>query len=120
MSAIKHRPFCPTCNERFRAVNYHDEHGKIHYRSYCNQCAKKHKKKKPAPTNWEQAGYKKSARCDKCGFVAKYQQQLTVFHTDGKLKNTSFRNLKTICRNCIEAIKIEGLGWKQGELTPDF
>jgi hypothetical protein len=116
----KHRPFCPVCEERFCANNYTDKNGKMHYRSRCNQCAKKNRKKKPAPTNWQQAGYKKGTRCDKCGFIAKYDKQLTVFHTDGKLKNTSFRNLKTICRNCIEAIKIEGLGWKQGELTPDF
>lgn len=115
-----YRPFCQACHERFCASNYIDKNGKMHYRSKCYQCEKRNKKKRPAPTNWEQAGYKKGTRCDKCGFTAKYHQQLTVFHTDGKLKNTSFRNLKTICRNCIEAIKIEGLGWKQGELIPDF
>jgi hypothetical protein len=29
-------------------------------------------------------------------------------------------NLKTICANCQYEIAREGLGWRQGDLTPDY
>ena len=36
------------------------------------------------------------------------------------LRNTSYRNLKTICANCQRVLQKEGVKWKQGDLLPDF
>ena len=65
-------------------------------------------------------GYKKKPVCEKCGFKAKYQTQLFVYHVDGDLNNAKQHNLKTVCANCQVEIAREGLGWRQGDLVPDF
>ena len=54
------------------------------------------------------------------GFEAKLKQQLFVYHVDGDLNNNSVLNLKTVCANCQYEIAQEGLGWRQGDLVPDF
>jgi len=72
----------------------------------------------PKP-NWVKTGYRKKPHCEKCGFKAKYKEQLFVYHIDGNLNNTSTFNLKTVCANCQYEIAHDGLGWVQGDLVPD-
>jgi hypothetical protein len=43
-----------------------------------------------------------------------------VYHIDGNLNNTALSNLKTVCANCQIEVAKEGLGWRQGDLVPDF
>lgn len=75
----------------------------------------------PAPIPlWHKAGYKKKPHCEKCGFKAKYREQLFVYYIDGNLNNNSLTNLKTVCANCQVEVAKEGLGWRQGDLIPDF
>jgi len=99
-------------------VAYH-KYGRIYYRSQCSVCAKKGTKKKPSKPQWELDGYKKKMVCDRCNFRAKYASQTLVYHVDGNLNNTSSKNLKTICRNCVEEIAKSDLPWRAGDLTPD-
>lgn len=115
------RPTCTVCNQRSRAIAYH-RNDKIYYRSKCESCIKRNKKIKTPIPRWKTAGYKKKPACDRCGFKAKYNKQLLVFHTDGNLHNTSLDNLKTICLNCTVDISRAELPWKPEEfsLTPDF
>ena len=53
-------------------------------------------------------------------FKSKHLEQFNVYHIDGSLRNTSYRNLKTICANCQRVLQKEGVKWKQGDLLPDF
>jgi hypothetical protein len=110
---------CPVCQQRMCAINYHKD-GIPHYRSRCEMCVKKNKKIKPANPRWKTAGYKKKPACDRCGFRARYSAQLLVYHIDGNLHNTSVRNLKTICLNCVEELKRSDLPWVPGDLEPDI
>jgi protein-arginine kinase activator protein McsA len=113
------RPLCRSCQVVPAEVNY-VKNGAIHYRSRCHQCARlnrPHKKQKP---RWASAGYVKKTVCDRCGFRAKHPAQLSVFHIDGNLNNTSSFNLKTVCANCFADPKFKSLGWSQGDLTPDY
>ena len=113
------RPICPACNQRPCAVNYQRD-DVIHYRSKCGYCISKRRKIKPAKPRWELAGYKKKSVCDRCGFRSKYSAQLRVYHIDGNLHNSDFRNLKTVCLNCCEEISRANLPWQPGDLQPDF
>ena len=38
----------------------------------------------------------------------------------GRLDFNKIENLKTVCLNCAKLISMEGLGWTQGDLVPDF
>jgi hypothetical protein len=58
--------------------------------------------------------------CDVCGFKAHYISQTVVYHVDGNLHNSELRNLKTVCRNCVEVIKRDGLLWRSSDLSPDL
>ena len=94
------------------------KNGKTFYRKKCEQCLKNgigH-----GIPLWEQAGYEKTPLCEKCGFKSKHLEQFNVYHIDGSLRNTSYRNLKTICANCQRVLQKEGVKWKQGDLLPDF
>lgn len=113
------RPLCPTCSARPVAVNYIKE-GTTHYRRQCDACLRKGKKIKPRPPLWTKSGYKKKPQCEKCGFVAKHPDQLHVFYLDGKLNNTNWSNLKTICANCAIEVGRSKLPWKAGPILPDF
>ena len=113
------RPICNTCNKNYCAVNYIRK-GKTYYRSICDGCGKNRPKSKPKRYNWEKAGYKKKPQCEHCGFKAKYKEQMFVYHVDGNLNHTALSNLKTVCANCQIEIAKEGLGWRQGDLVPDF
>ena len=112
------RPICQACNQRLRAVNYIRE-DKIHYRSRCENCIKRGRKIKPPEPRWRLAGYKKKSACDRCGFRSRYASQLVVYHVDGNQHNTSLRNLKTVCLNCVEEIKRLDRPWTPGDLEPD-
>lgn len=112
------RPICPACNQRFRAINYYKD-GIAHYRTRCEYCLKRGRKIKPPEPRWSKSGYKKKTVCDRCGFRSKYSAQLVVFHVDGNLNNTTQKNLKTICQNCVVDVKKADLPWKPGDLTPD-
>lgn len=112
------RPICPACNQKPRAIAYY-KNDKIYYRNRCGACLKKNKKIKQPTPRWQLDGYKKKPACDKCGFRAKYSAQLLVYYVDGNMNNSSVRNLKTICLNCVVDIKKADLPWKPGDLTPD-
>jgi hypothetical protein len=109
------RPICQACNQRVRAVNCYRE-GRVYYRSRCDYCIRKNKKIKAAEPRWKSAGYKKKNQCDRCGFKAKYSNQLLVYHVDGNLNNNGLRNLKTVCLNCVAEIKKLDLPWQPGDI----
>jgi hypothetical protein len=116
---MQYRPLCSACNKKPAAVNYRKDN-KIYYRSRCDGCIRK-KKSIPAPKpGWLKTGYKKKTQCERCGFKAKYKEQMFVYHIDGNLNNTALSNLKTVCANCQIEVAKEGLGWRQGDLVPDF
>ena len=111
------RSLCPTCNARPVAINC-VKNNKTYYRKQCDVCLRKGKKIKAKPAAWVLSGYKKKSQCEKCGFIAKHSDQLQVFHLDGKLKNTAWANLRTICANCAVEIYKSKLPWKPG-IIPD-
>ena len=112
------RPVCPTCKQRLCAINcYRGE--RVYYRSRCDTCIRLRKKIKRPDPRWAATGYKKKPTCDRCGFKARYSAQLLVYHVDGNLNNSSLRNLKTVCQNCVEEVKRADLTWRPGDLTPD-
>jgi hypothetical protein len=113
------RPICQHCNKNYRAVNYVRE-GITHYRSKCDECGRKEKKKKPRIPSWQKAGYKKKATCDLCGFKGLFAGQFLVFYIDGNLENNDFTNLRTICLNCVEVVKRKNVTWKRGDLEVDY
>ena len=112
------RPTCLACSQRFCAVNYHRD-GIAHYRSRCDHCIKRGRRQKPPEARWVKSGYKKKPTCDLCGFKSIFPTQTTVFHIDGKLENTDFTNLRTICLNCVEVVKRKEVTWKRGDLEVD-
>ena len=111
------RPLCQ-CGLRPAAVNY-KKGKKTYYRRLCERCLH-HGKLKYGIPRWQQAGYRKEVRCEKCGFKAIDAKQLDVYHIDGDLNNCRHNNLKTICANCQRVLQREGVRWKQGDLVPDF
>ena len=85
----------------------------------CDECGRKKEKLMPRNPSWKKAGYKKKPTCDLCGFRSLFATQTTVFHIDGKLENTDFTNLRTICLNCVEVVKKKEVIWKRGDLEVD-
>lgn len=112
------RPICQACNQRPCAINYVRD-GVKHYRSRCEACTKKNKKIKPPVPRWQLSGYKKKPACDRCGFKAKYREQLIVYHIDGDLNHCELRNLRTVCLNCVVDIRRNEITWLPGDLEPD-
>lgn len=116
---MDNRPICQACFKKPVAINYIKD--KIYFfRRKCDSCNRKKKKIREKQPYWALAGYKKKPHCEKCGFEAEYKEQLFVYHVDGDLRNNNVSNLKTVCANCQIAISKQGLGWKQGDLIPDF
>ena len=113
------RPLCKACDQRPCAVNYH-KHGITHYRSRCETCLRKNRGIKKRQTRWEQAGYRKKMQCDRCGFKARYSAQILVYHVDGNLNHVTAKNLKSICKNCVEEVSRSDLPWRLGDLDPDL
>jgi hypothetical protein len=101
------------------AINY--RRGDItHYRSQCDICIRLGKKLRPKNPGWLRSGYTKKQACEKCGFKAKYPEQLGVFYIDGNLKNNNWLNLKTVCLNCRQEVHKSRLPWRESPLKPDF
>lgn len=113
------RPICQACNQQPCAINYR-RNNVTHYRKRCESCARKNRGLKKRIPRWEAAGFKKKLVCDKCGFKARYSSQILVYHVDGDLNNTGVKNLKCICRNCVEEVAKSVLPWKPGDLSVDL
>jgi len=114
------RPICKCCQENPAAINY-ISNNKTFYRSTCAACIRKKAKQKPIPPSWMRAGYKKKAKCDRCGFTATFiKMQMKVFYVDGNLTNNNLTNLKTICLNCSAAIQESKTSWKPADLVADY
>lgn len=118
-NCMQKRSLCVACGKKPAAVNY-KRNNKTYYRSRCDSCIRKKFKKVAPKPGWIKAGYRKKVACEKCGFNAKYKEQLFVYYVDGNLNNNHQLNLKTICANCQYEIAKEGLGWAQGDLIPDY
>lgn len=116
---MNHRPLCQSCSRNPAAINYIKD-GVTHFRTRCGGCNRKNKGLSPQKPSWMNGGYKKKPHCEKCGFKAKYKEQLSVYYVDGNLKNNTLLNLRTVCANCQITVTKEGLGWSQGDLCPDF
>jgi hypothetical protein len=82
-------------------------------------CIRKGKKLKTPVPRWHSGGYKKKPACDRCGFRARFASQLLVYHIDGDLNNATVKNLRTVCRNCVEEIARTEVTWRAGDLEPD-
>ena len=113
------RPLCKSCGKRPCAVNYHKA-DITHYRNRCSGCIRRNAKLRPQQPTWFIHGYRKKHQCEKCGFKAKYKEQLFVYYVDGNLNNFNPYNLKTVCSNCQIEISKEGLGWARGDIIPDY
>ena len=113
------RKLCAACGKNPVAINY-VRNNKTYYRSRCDSCIRKKKGVHAPVPQWVKSGYKKKPQCERCGFKFKYKEQSCVYHIDGNLNNTSVTNLRTVCANCQIEISKSGLGWIQGDLSPDF
>ena len=113
------RPICAECHHHPAAINY-QRNGVTHYRRLCDTCITKKKRVKPPVPSWVRSGYRKKPACERCGFRAKYPEQLAVYHVDGNRHNNAASNLKTICLNCaVEIGKIKA-GWEPADIVPDY
>jgi len=112
------RPMCMICNQRPRAIAYY-RGNTIQYRRRCEHCIRRGKHVSAPVPRWKTAGYKKKPMCDLCGFRAKFSAQLMVYHVDGNMNNTTVRNLKTVCQNCVVELAKSDLLWRAGDLEPD-
>ena len=116
----KQRGICPTCKNRYVAINKYFN-GKVYYRKVCDVCYRSKGNLKPEPPAWVKSGYKLKQKCDRCGFTASnIKTQMKVYHVDGNLKNNNWTNLKTICLNCQAAIQDSKINWKPADLVADF
>ena len=115
---MKNRPICTKCKKKFAAVNY-KKGEKVYYSKMCDSCTRNHRHHKNK-SPWSKAGYKKKTTCEKCGFEAKFYDQLEVYYLDGNMINIKHTNLKTVCLNCLTELGHEGWNTKQGDLVPDF
>jgi len=113
------RELCPGCHQRPVAINCRKK-DKIYYRKVCDVCAREGKKIRPAAPAWFRSGYRKKPQCERCGFKAKFPEQLGVFYLDGNLKNNNWLNLRTACLNCQQEIYKNKLSWKAAPTTPGF
>ena len=118
-TGMEYRKICEICGKKPVAVNY-KMHGKIYYRSKCDTCCRKKRNLPAQKPRWMLDGYKKKPHCEKCGFKAKLKEQLFVYYIDGNFNNNNQLNLRTICANCQYEVAREGLGWRQGDLVPDY
>ena len=104
------RELCERCNTNPKAINY-KKGNRIFYRRLCDACIIEKKKNIKPP--WQQEGYKKKFKCESCGFVAKFSEQLAVVNH----KET----YRTICLNCeISFNKTNKIDILKGDLRSDF
>ena len=102
------RELCNRCKKYPKAINY-KKNDRIYYRSLCDACLIE-KKKDIKP--WQQEGYKKKFKCESCGFIARYPDQLTV------CKNPEA--WRTVCLNCEIDYKNIGKVEIRKDLKSDF
>lgn len=104
------RELCDRCGKHPKAINYKKEN-RTFYRSLCDACIIE--KRKDIKPQWQQDGYKKKFKCESCGFVGKYTEQLTVIkHQD---------TYRTTCLNCEIIFKKENKIYIiKGDLKSDF
>lgn len=112
------RPLCAACHQRPASINY-KRNNKTYYRKKCDTCIREDRGISPPKPNWTKVGYKKKLVCDKCGFKARWLNQLVVYYVDGDMTNTKLINLKSICLNCTVVIAKEDMPWAK-EISPDF
>ena len=103
------RELCERCGEHPKAINYKKD-GKTFYRRFCDACIVE--KKKNVKPQWQRDGYKKKFKCESCGFVAKFPEQLEVVD----YSNT----FRTICLNCEIVFDKEKKLTIKGDLRSDF
>lgn len=104
------RDLCERCNTNVKAINYKKE-GKTFYRRFCDACIIE--KKKNIKPKWQQDGYKKKFKCESCGFVGKFTEQLDVIN---------YLNVyRTVCLNCkVIFDKTNKIDIFKGDLRSDF
>lgn len=86
---VLERGACKICGIRPKAINYVKQ-GRVFYRSKCDVCLSgKNKFKIP---QWKKEKYLKKSSCERCGFTAKFSEQLAVVSDN--------RKYKTVCLNC--------------------
>ena len=112
------RPICQACQQKPCGINYYRDET-AHYRTRCESCIKKGRGLKTPKPRWEASGYKKKMQCDRCKFRARYSSQLLVYHVDGDLNNSAPKNLKSVCKNCVEELLRSDLPWRPGDLQAD-
>ena len=103
------RDLCEKCNKNHKAINYKKD-GKTFYRRFCDACIIE--KKKNVKPQWQRDCYKKKFKCESCGYVAKYPDQLDVIE---------FETYRTVCLNCeIIFDKEKKINILKGDLRSDF
>ena len=112
------RPLCTLCKGNYAAINYRVA-DKIYYRKICAGCARKNKRSKEMP-GWTKSGYKKKTVCERCGFKAKFAQQIFVYYLDGNLKNNTWSNLRSVCANCRIELNSSKTTWRESPLVADY
>lgn len=112
------RPVCNVCHKKPVAVNY-KRGDKTYYRKKCDSCIRSGRGIKPPKPLWAEAGYKKKLVCDRCGFKARWLDQLAVYYIDGNMNNTKQHNLRSVCLNCTVVIEKQDMPWAK-DISPDF
>lgn len=112
------RPLCQACSRNPAAINCH-RGDRVYYRRLCSSCARRGRQLPRQTPLWESAGYRKNTVCDRCGFRARYSNQLVVFHVNGDLRDCDVRNLRTVCLNCVVEVSKSDLPWRRGDLEED-
>ena len=102
------REQCERCKQNLKAINY-KKGDRIYYRSLCDACLIE-KKRDIKP--WQREGYKKKFKCESCGFIARYPDQLAV------CKNLEV--WRTVCLNCEVDYKNTGKIEIRKDLKSDF
>jgi len=112
------RPICTVCHKKPAAVNY-KRGDKTYYRKKCDSCIRERRNIKPPKPRWAEAGYKKKLQCDKCGFKARWLNQIVVYYIDGNMNNAKQNNLRSVCLNCTVVIEKQDMPWAK-DISPDF
>lgn len=104
------RELCERCNTNPKAINYKKDE-RTFYRRFCDACIIE--KKKTVKPQWQQDSYKKKFKCESCGFVAKFPEQLEVVDYT--------KTYRTICLNCkVTFDKEKKITILKGDLRSDF
>lgn len=112
-------PVCIKCRKNYCEVNYYRK-GKTYYRKQCKQCINQEKQDQKLKNQLlKKSGYKKKTRCDRCGFVSKTPEQISIYYLDGDDLNASIANLRSFCSNCTIELKYKP-GKNHGDLLADF